>query len=216
VVLHDVFDGLSINHHESNDPFIQYHREMEGTNSLRFEIDAMLNGLEEFRDYNTVIVRSNHDDFLDRWLKNTDWRKATTMKNSIEYMEFSTLLLKGEAPNGIIPYLIKQKFPKFITLGRSDSFVVNDWELGQHGDIGASGTRGSLLQFRKLNRKLVVGHYHSPGRKDGALAVGTSTKLRINYNIGPSGWLNSHVIIHADGKAQHINFIKGGFTTLKP
>jgi hypothetical protein len=215
VVLHDVFDGLSINHHESNDPFVQYHREIEGTNSLRNEIDAMLNGLEEFRNYKTVIVRSNHDDFLDRWLKNTDWRKATTMKNSIEYMEFSTLLLKGEAPNGIIPYLIKQKFPDFITLGRSDSFVIKDWELGQHGDIGSNGARGSLLQFRKLNRKLVVGHYHSPGRKDGALAVGTSTKLRVNYNLGPSGWLHSHVIIHDDGKAQHINFIKGGFTTLK-
>lgn len=216
VVLHDVFDGLSINHHEANDPFVQYHREMEGTNSLRSEIDAMLDGLEAFRDYNTVIVRSNHDDFLDRWLKNTDWRKATTMKNSIEYMEFSTLLLKGEAPKGIIPYLINQKFPEFVTLGRSDSFVVRDWELGQHGDIGSNGARGSLLQFRKLNRKLVVGHYHSPGRKDGALAVGTSTKLRVNYNLGPSGWLHSHVIIHDDGKAQHINFIKGDFTTLKP
>jgi hypothetical protein len=72
------------------------------------------------------------------------------------------------------------------------------------------------IQFRKLNTKIVVGHYHSPGRKDGALAVGTSTKLRVNYNIGPSGWLQSHVIIHHDSKAQHINFIKGEFTTLKP
>jgi hypothetical protein len=216
VVLHDVFDGLSINHHESNDPFIQYQREIDGTNSLRKEIDSMLNGLEDFKKYNVTIVRSNHDDFLDRWLKNTDWRKASTLKNSIEYMEFSALLLKGEAPKGIIPYLINKKFPNFRTLDRSDSFVINGWELGQHGDIGSNGSRGSLLQFRKLNTKIVVGHYHSPGRKDGALAVGTSTKLRVNYNLGPSGWLQSHVIIHEDGKSQHINFIKGEFTTIKP
>jgi hypothetical protein len=216
VVLHDVFDGLSINHHESKDPFIQYQREVDGTNSLRREVDEMLNGLKDFENYNVIIVRSNHDDFLDRWLKGTDWRKANTMKNSIEYMEYSALLLRGTAPNGVIPYLINQKYPKFITLGRSDSFVVNGWELGQHGDIGASGTRGSLVQFRKLNTKIVVGHYHSPGRKDGALAVGTSTKLRVNYNLGPSGWLQSHVIIHNDGKAQHINFIKGEYTTIKP
>lgn len=214
VVLHDVFDGLSINHHESKDPFIQYQREIDGSNRLGWEIDAMLSGLEDFAEYDVTIVRSNHDDFLDRWLKNTDWRKANTLKNSLEYMEFSTLLLKGQAPNGIIPYLIKQKFPNFRTLGRSDSFVVNGWELGQHGDIGSNGSRGSLLQFRKLNTKIVVGHYHSPGRKDGALAVGTSTLLRVNYNVGPSGWLQSHVIIHKDGKAQHINFIKGEFTTL--
>lgn len=216
LVLHDVFDGLSINHHESNDPFIQYKREMDGTNSLRNEVDQMLNGLKDFEKYNVVVVRSNHDDFLDRWLKSTDWRKAGTLKNSLEYMEYSALLLKGEAPNGVIPYLINKRYPKFKTLGRSDSYVVNGWELGQHGDIGSNGTRGSLLQFRKLNTKIVVGHYHSPGRKDGALAVGTSTKLRVNYNLGPSGWLHSHVIIHEDSKAQHINFIKGEFTTLKP
>jgi hypothetical protein len=215
VILHDVFDGLSINHHESKDPFIQYQREVDGTNSLRSEIESMLEGLGKFSQYNVSIVRSNHDDFLDRWLKNTDWRKANTLKNSIEYMEFSALLLKGEAPKGIIPYLVNKKFPSYKTLGRSDSLVINGWELAQHGDIGSNGSRGSLLQFRKLNTKIVVGHYHSPGRKDGALAVGTSTKLRVNYNLGPSGWLQSHVIIHHDGKAQHINFIRGEFTTYK-
>jgi hypothetical protein len=216
VILHDVFDGLSINHHESKDPFIQFQREVEGTNSLKREIEEMLEGLKKFSKYNVSIVRSNHDDFLDRWLKNTDWRKANTLKNSIEYMEYSALLLKGDAPNGVIPYLINQKYPEFKTLGRSDSLVIKGWELAQHGDIGSNGTRGSLLQFRKLNTKIVVGHYHSPGRKDGALSVGTSTKLRVNYNLGPSGWLQSHVIIHHDSKAQHINFIRGEFTTIKP
>jgi hypothetical protein len=216
VILHDVFDGLSINHHESKDPFIQFQREVEGTNSLKKEIEEMLEGLKKFSKYNVSIVRSNHDDFLDRWLKNTDWRKANTLKNSIEYMEYSALLLKGDAPNGVIPYLINKKYPEFKTLGRSDSLVIKGWELAQHGDIGSNGTRGSLLQFRKLNTKIVVGHYHSPGRKDGALAVGTSTKLRVNYNLGPSGWLQSHVIIHHDSKAQHINFIRGEFTTIKP
>ena len=216
VVLHDVFDGLSINHHEIKDPFIQYQRELDGSNSLKGEIESMMDGLEDFRGYNVVVVRSNHDDFLDRWLKSTDWRKTNTMKNSVEYMKYSLLLLENEAPEGIIPYLIKQKFPDFITLGRSDSYVVKGWELAQHGDVGSNGSRGSLLQFRKLNTKIVVGHYHSPGRKDGALAVGTSTKLRVNYNIGASGWLQSHVILHSDSKAQHINFINGEFTTMKP
>jgi hypothetical protein len=146
---------------------------------------------------------------------NTDWRKTVTPKNSLEYMEYSTAILRGQAPNGLIPFLINQKFPHFRTLGRSDSFIVKDWELGQHGDVGSNGSRGSLLQFRKLNTKIVVGHYHSPGRKDGALSVGTSTKLRIGYNVGASAWLQSHVIIHTDGKAQHINFINGEYTTLK-
>jgi len=221
VVLHDVFDGYSISHHELKDPFIQYAKEIHGTNSIEKEINDMLNGLKPFEKYkNVVIVRSNHDDFLDRWLKNEDWKKQPTTKNSVAYMEYSAMLLKQYAQNpydvkGVIPAIINQKYPKFITLGRRSSYRVKNWELGQHGDIGSNGSRGSLLQFRKLNTKIIVGHYHSPGRKDGALAVGTSTTLRVNYNHGPSSWLQSHVIIHNDGKAQHINFINGEYTTLQ-
>jgi len=215
VILHDVFDGTSISHHEEKDPFLQYQKEIDGTNSLKKEIDDLLDGLEAFSEYKTVIVRSNHDDFVDRWLKNTDWRKTLTPKNSLEYMQFSAALLSGEAQQGVIPWVIKKEYPEFITLGRSDSYIVKGWELGQHGDIGSGGSRGSLQQFRKLNTTIVVGHYHSPGRKDGALSVGTSTKLRVGYNIGPSSWLQSHVVIHEDGKAQHLHFINGEYSTLK-
>ena len=75
-----------------------------------------------------------------------------------------------------------------------------------------------MVQMRKLTTKIVVGHYHSPARKDGALAVGTSTHLRVGYNNGPSSWYNSHVLITPNGKAQHVNFVydkKGimGYTT---
>lgn len=219
VVLHDVFDGDSINHHERKDPFIQYQKEVKGTNSLKAEIDYLLDELKIFEEFDrVVIVRSNHDDFLDRWLKNEDWKKQPTAKNSLEYMEYSSILLKQYSTDqvkGVIPEIINKRFPKYITLGRSDSYIVNDWELAQHGDVGSGGSRGSLQQFRKLNTKIIVGHYHSPGRLDGALSVGTSTGLRIGYNVGPSNWLQSHVVIHKNGKAQHIHFIDGEYTTLK-
>jgi hypothetical protein len=214
VILHDVFDGNSITHHEIKDPFIQYGKELSGANDLEKEINIMLDGLRCFENFeNVVIVRSNHDDFLDRWLKNEDWKKQPSFKNSRLYMKFSDMLLDqyGKDPYkviGVIPAIINSEFPKYKTLSRSASYSVKDWELGQHGDIGSNGSRGSLLQFRKLNTKIIVGHYHSPGRKDGALAVGTSTKMRVGYNIGPSSWLQSHVIIHNDGKAQHINFVR--------
>jgi hypothetical protein len=222
VILHDVFDGDSISHHQMKDPFIQYGKEMNGTNDLAKELDTMMNGLKSFEKFkNVVIVRSNHDDFLDRWLKNEDWKKQPSFKNARLYMQLSDILLEqyGSDPSnvmGVIPALIKKRYPNFISLNRSASYKVKGgFELGQHGDFGSNGSRGSLLQFRKLNTKIVVGHYHSPGRKDGALAVGTSTHLRVGYNQGPSTWLQSHVIIHNDGRAQHINFINNEFTTFK-
>lgn len=219
VVLHDVFDGYSISHHEMKNPFAQIAKEHKGTNDLRKEVDEMLDGLESFTKYeNVVIVRSNHDDFIDRWLINSDWKKQPSYKNSDTYFEYSAMLskqYKTDDVKGIIPELINTRYPEFITLGRRDSYPVFGWELGQHGDVGANGSRGSLIQMRKLNTKIVVGHYHSPGRKDGALAVGTSTHLRVGYNMGPSSWLQTHVIIHRNGKAQHINFINGEYTTFK-
>jgi hypothetical protein len=218
LVLHDVFDGYSISHHEIKNPFIQYKREMDNTNSLKDEIDKLLeffNGLRKYKFKNIIVSRANHDDFIDRWLVSTDWRKTVTPKNSIEYMEYATAILKGEAPNGIIPWLLEKHYPEVDALGRNASYTSMEWELGQHGDKGTNGSRGSLIQFRRLNTKIIVGHYHSPGRKDGALAVGTSSHLRLPYNIGPSSWLQSHVIIHNDGKAQHINFINGDYTTFK-
>lgn len=221
VVLHDVFDGSSISHHEMKDPFIQYGKEMTGTNDLEKEVNIMMDGLKSFEEFdNVIIVRSNHDDFLDRWLKNEDWKKQPTFKNSRLYMKYSDILLEqyGRDPynvKGVIPTLINEKYPKFKTLGRSSSYKVKGWELGQHGDLASNGSRGSLLNFRKLNTKVIVGHYHSPGRKDGALAVGTSTHLRVGYNLGASSWMQSHIIIHKDGKAQHINFTNGEYTTFK-
>ena len=221
VVLHDVFDGNSISHHEMKNPFIQYAKEFHGTNDLKKEIDILMNGLKAFEKHkNVVIVRSNHDDFLDRWLIN-EWTKQPTFKNSRLHVQFSDLLMGQYEVNpqgvaGVIPALIKRDFPKFITLGRGSSYKVKGgWELGQHGDIGANGSRGSLIQFRRMNTKMVVGHSHSPGRKDGAISVGTSTKMRVGYNVGPSSWLQSHVIIHEDGRAQHLNFINGEFTTFE-
>lgn len=224
VVLHDVFDGDSISHHQIKDPFIQYGKEIDGSNDLSKELENMIYGLKEFENYkNVMIVRSNHDDFLDRWLKNEDWKKQPTPKNSRVYMTLSNLLLEqyelgGDNIKGVIPAIINNTYPNFKTLGRNSSYRVKNWELALHGDVGTNGSRGSIEQFRKLNTKIVVGHSHTPARKDGALSVGTSTKLRVGYNVGPSSWLNTHVIIHNDGKAQHINLIrdinnKMGFTT---
>jgi hypothetical protein len=45
--------------------------------------------------------------------------------------------------------LINDVYPNYITLGRSSSYQVKGWELGQHGDVGANGSRGSLLIQKK-------------------------------------------------------------------
>jgi hypothetical protein len=70
-----------------------------------------------------------------------------------------------------------------------------------------------------LSTKTVTGHSHSIGRIGGAVSVGTSTHLRLDYNIGASSWANAHGIVNRLGKFQHVVFMhtKNGleYTTLK-
>ena len=226
VFLHDVFDGYSINVHEQKDGCIQYFKESRGLNSLDKEIKGMLDYLEYFTKFKKVlIVRSNHDLFLDRYIKDTQWQKNTTPKNSLIQNKLTTLLLEQYETNGyeaigLIPALIKQRFPQFITLGLNQSYKVKGWEGANHGFLGNSGTKGSINQFRQLNTKLIIGHFHTPSRYENVAAVGTCTKLRLGYNVSASNWLQSSIITHNDGKIQHINFIEDkdgnlGYTTFK-
>lgn len=213
-ILHDVFNGHSVNPHEADDPIKQYQRHVDGTNRVTHEINEMLSWIDSMKKYNLVITSANHNDFLDRWIRKADWKK--NIANAAEYLEYTNVLLSGKAPNGIIDYVIRKRFGSVVkTLGRNESFSVNGWELANHGDVGANGSRGGIGQYKRLTTKMICGHSHTPAREDGVLYVGTSTKLRVGYNIGASSWLNADVIVHKNGKAQHIIYFNGQFTTLK-
>ena len=221
IILHDTFSGQSINPHEANDPFLLYGKQMHGEDDLMKELGVMGDVLNQFQPYinsKVVIVRSNHDDFLDRWVRNEDWKKQATLKNSRLYMQLSDRLLAQYELDpykvkGIIPELINDMFPQYITLALNDSYVVRGFELAMHGHVGVNGAKGGPESFRRLNTKMVSAHTHSTFRKDGLLVAGTSTHLRLNYTNGPSSWTQGHVIIDKYGKAQNIIFFNGEFTT---
>lgn len=210
IVLHDIFNGHSISHHEKKDPFLLLQREIDGSNSLKLELKQMKDWISG-KPFDFVVVRSNHDDFLDRWLMNEDWRKGT---NRFEYLKYANVIAEGKAPKGIIPYVLEKKFKNVRALGINDSYRIGDFECGMHGHIGSGGSRGSAIQFKNLNTKNITGHTHTPKRVDGHMCVGTLTKLRVGYNNGASSWMHANVIIYPNGKASHINIINDKYTTM--
>jgi hypothetical protein len=217
VVLHDVLNGHSINRHESKNPFAKFAKMKTNDHSLKKEIDDVIGfteALEEEMEYatNFVVVNSNHDAWIEAYLINQDWKKD--VENALEYMEYSTLLLKGFAKKGILATILDNNIDGIETLALDESYRLKDWELGVHGHEGANGSRGNPNQFKKLSTKMITGHTHTPSRVDGVVTVGTSTYLRVGYNTGASGWLQSHAIINADGRVQQINCINYKFTTL--
>jgi hypothetical protein len=210
-MLHDIIDCESISHWDMNDPFRMLKKEEEGTDNLYKELHDMLDWLEKYKHHNLVVVRSNHDDFFDRWLKLNDWRKVGNKKL---YLEAAGILAtqKVAQEKGVIPWYIENRFGTQIkTLGIDDSYRVFEWELGMHGHLGASGSRGGHNQFKTLNTKNVTGHVHHPFRADGHCSVGTLTNLRVNYTKGLSKWMHSNGLIFPDGKFQHIHIINGKY-----
>lgn len=215
VVGHDTNDGKSVNPHEDKDPFILLEKEEEGTDNLMRELDVDINLIDfickSLPDSTFHNIASNHNTFVDRWLRNTDWRKA---RNKKAYLELANIVASGEAKQGVFNYLLNKRLPEVKTYGYGDSLRIMEWELGLHGDMGANGSRGSIKQFKNLPMKTISGHSHSPQREDGSIVVGTLTKLRLGYNVGLSSWLNGVAIIYPNGKATNIHIINGKYTTL--
>jgi hypothetical protein len=211
VIIHDIIDNGAISHHEKRNPFHLLRRENDGSNSLQKELDYMIDWFRDKTEYNFIIPNANHNDFIDRWLQNEDWRKEN---NKSLYLEFANITAKGLAPKGIIAYLLEKEYPNIKCLSVDESYKVLDFELSVHGNTGASGSRGSAIQFKNLNVRLITAHTHSSSRMDNHLCAGTLTKLRMGYNIGMSSWIASNVVIYPDGKASHIHIVNNKYTTL--
>lgn len=215
-LVHDIFNGTSVNHHNEKDPILSYELQKSGKNLIKRELDEMYTWIQKMLKYNLVIVASNHNDWLDRYVKGKDWKRD--ISNAMEYMELTKISLSGLAKKGLIAYLIEQRFGKNVkTLGRDESYKVNEFVLSSHGDIGANGSRGGMHNFRKLSTKMIVADSHTPRRLDGVVYAGTSSLLRCGYNIGASSWAFCDVILHKDKKAQQILYIgkNRDFTTFK-
>jgi hypothetical protein len=213
IVRHDVIDSYSVSHHHRQSPAIRFKKHLQGTDKLQDELVDSAKWVENTtpKYATSVIVPSNHHNHIERWLEEVDWK--TEPWNARIYHEMWAAWLDAIER--------KQPFQAFtwwmqnncsanaIYLQDDYPFIVKDIYLGYHGDRGPNGSRGNIRSFAKIGAKTVIGHTHSPGIEKGAYQVGTSSKLKLEYTRGPSSWLNTHCLIHPNGKRQLINIVWG-------
>jgi len=212
-ICHDLCDGYSINPHEKRDPFLAAKRELDNSWDFQKEIKEVISYLREVLEWNPIIVKSNHDIFIDRFLVDSDWRKENN-KNS--YLRYAYFRSTGVINNGVVPYEIEKEFKGLVKcLTEDSSFIVAGNELGQHGHLGAGGSKGSPLQYKRLNIKTITGHTHSPSLEDGNMVVGTQTYKRLGYTKGLNSWANSNAIVHKNGKRQNLIIENNKYTNFK-
>lgn len=230
MVFHDILDFYNRNHHHRNNDLLSYGKFKYG--EIRDSVEKNLQIAADFIDRVSspnslnIIVRSNHDEAFDRWLRETDIKNDPQNAKFYHYMKYNQLKYLKSNDVGfetINPFEFWCSNPdeerglcnvqETIFLPRNESFVIKNIEVGLHGDIGVNGARGNVKSLDTIGSKSIIGHSHSPQIYGGCYQVGISAKLNLEYSIGPSAWLHTHCIIYPNGKRTLINVIKGKWTT---
>jgi hypothetical protein len=219
--LHDLVDFRARNHHEIRDPHKRFERHLLGQESVEAELNSATKFLwEAHREWvQTVVVDSNHDNAYVRWLKEADWRSDPV--NALFFLESQYRILKsikdGEDFHAIEWAMRRAECPAGVKFLREDeSFVIcrdahGGIECGIHGHLGPNGSQGSPRALSKAGRKANTGHTHSAGIIDGLYTAGTSSKLDMGYNRGPSSWSHSHILTYQNGKRAIVTMWEGAW-----
>lgn len=206
--LHDVFDGESVNRHDRGNFHVQYVKHVSRKSSVVEELRQCFYFLNFVvgEGCQTIVVPSNHDDFLRRWLIEVDYRSDP--ENARLHLEAQLAFVRsiddGVEPPNFLQYCIERFGEidniKYLALDESFKICKGQIECGMHGHLGPNGARATPTNLARLGRKANTGHTHSAGIVDGMYVAGTSSALRHGYNKGPSSWSNSHVITYSNGK----------------
>lgn len=215
--VHDLLDMYSRNHHIASDPYKVFLRHERGMDSVEQEVDDAREFLRQIKrkDCVTVVVPSNHDRHLARWLAENDGRKdpvnasywSKLNKDVIDYIS------KHSAEPDVLKLALAYDGAEFVPL--DGSFVIcknfgSGIECGLHFDIGPQGARGTIRSFaRMVGRRTNGGHSHVAGIDGGAWQAGTFSNLKLEYNHGPSAWTHSFIITHENSKRQIVTIFGG-------
>lgn len=214
IFLHDVFDGFSISHHVT-DIASKTTRHWNRMSNLKTELnetfDLIWNIDDSLKPSNIYVVKSNHDEFLSRYL--SEGRYVSDPENHYLALKIAPALFEEQdvLQRGFIEAddLIKDTPDHWIFLTRNDSEKIGGIECASHGDLGSNGAKPSLDGLERAYGSCVIGHNHSAAIQRGVFRVGTLSKLDMGYNRGPTSWTQTCCLVYENGQRQLINFVNG-------
>lgn len=205
--IHDVLDFEARNHHSIKDKFHWAKMLMGGRGSVLEEIREVGRFLRliEREWCQTVVVESNHDLALTRWLReaNTDFDPINGEFYHLANARIYQAIREGDNHFQPMRWALETYGPALSNttfLMEDESFVLHDIEFGMHGHLGPNGARGNPNNLKKIGVKANTGHTHSATICDGVYVAGVSADLDMGYNKGPSSWSHSHIVTYETGK----------------
>lgn len=211
-IMHDFFSGVSINHHEEQDQVRRAQLMEDGLLSLEDECRAAVKALDELteRFEKVVIVESNHHDFLRRYIREGKYRWDP--QNLRFASKLVAPMIAGANPlQHAMQILLGLKRPeRVIWLTRDDEFKIAGIQCAAHGDVGANGKRNpGAVGMESAYGNVMYGHTHTRSIMRGAWCVGTTSRLKLNYNPGASSWDHASGLIYPNSSRQLIGAIDG-------
>lgn len=206
--MHDTFNGRSISHHYHGHNIRQHEVFNEQGMSLMNELKDTYKALLKYTDAtkgNVYVVASNHDEHLYRYLD--EGRFIGDKGNQLIGSQLYTQALLGNNPLEAGLAMVGDLPDNLVFLARDTGHKALGYELGNHGDLGANGGRGSPRSIEHDNAKSITAHGHSAFKIRNTYRVGTSTHLRVDYNRGYSNWTNTNAVLYQNGTVQLLNTI---------
>ena len=193
---------------------------MEATEALADRIKPEAICAHDVLDFSSA---SHHAGYFERFRQHMEqWlskhENALDLENALVYHETKAAMLRAIHEGSYLdpfkywmdglmrnPDLLKWLKP-------GEHFIRHKIDFSSHGHKGPNGARGSTKSFANIGAKTVTGHSHSPAIIDGAYTVGTTSKLKLGYNLdSPSSWHHTHCITYANGKRTLIHCVNGKF-----
>jgi hypothetical protein len=231
LLLHDIFDNETRNHHNVGDNATSYELAYRGRESVLGEILQVGAFLDRVRhpDRDVIVVEANHDIALDRYIKEGRYRNDGQNIRLGLQLEDAYLAHRERMADAIDS---GQPTPRFSLLEHAlrtngndlqgvswahdgYSWLIDGIEVGHHGFRGANGAKGTIAGFARMGRRMTIGDKHSPEIMEGVYCAGCMN-LRQGYNKGPSGWAVTHVIQYPDGHRTLITLQEGRWRATPP
>lgn len=210
IIFHDIFNGISVNHHEKNKHIKRALRYKAGQLSIYNELRSVAGVLDRWGDIaeRLIVAKSNHDEFLSGYLD--EGRYVKDYPNKEVALELALAMIRKKDPliYGVCQMVGLKHDAKIKWLQRDDDLTLAKVQCGDHGDTyAASGVKSQARTYGDA----ITAHIHAPEIYRGVYRVGTTSLLDLGYNEGPGGWMHTGCDLYPNGARQLINIIDGKY-----
>jgi hypothetical protein len=204
----DLFSMRSRSHHEMKSLEKMLKKYLDGDDKVEDELQETAEFLScaERSFCTTVVVCSNHDRHLERYLDEVSYK--VDLPNIEWFLEAQLARVKaiksGEDWQCLEWGLRRIGCPETVRFLRIDEpfFICKNHPIAchLHGDIGANGARGSTTGLAKAGNRINKGHSHILAADEGVWSAGACS-LDHGYNKGGlTSWSIAHVVTWESGR----------------